>query len=95
MSLTWGPGHEDDNPEGLAVAVAGQVHDEWGQTPLAARSDAHYEVKGLTSVQDEGDAPGQLVPQVEHGPPSEPERGPAVLGVDGAVGIGRHEPDQP
>jgi hypothetical protein len=61
VSLTWGPAHEDDNPEGLAVAAAGQVDVEWGQAPLAARSDAHSEVEGLTPVQDEGDAPGQLV----------------------------------
>ena len=66
--LTWRPGHDDDDVEGL-VAVW-QIDEQWGRPPLRTRSDAHDEVGGVHG----GIQPaGQLLPQVEHGPAPEYE----------------------
>ena len=96
-ALTRGPGQHDDDLEGLAGAAMGQVDDERGQPPVAARSDAHGDVEGEdvgVGVAVGADAAVQLVPQLAHGPPREMELGPAVLG-DGPLGARSHEPDQP
>ena len=93
-ALTRGPGHHHDNLVGLGVArVAGQIDDEWSRPPLEARPDAHGDAVGVLAV-DEGDAVGQLVPQVVHGPPPEREDVPVVLVVE-PLGVRSHEHDRP
>jgi hypothetical protein len=88
-ALTWCPDHVDDDLDDVAIAAAGQVDDEWGEPPVASGSDAHDDVEG-------GDAEGQLVPEVLHGPPRERDLGPALLllGVE-AVIVRPHEPNEP
>lgn len=106
-----GPGKRHDNLEGLAVAAAGQVDDEWGEPPVAARSDAHDEAVGQVCLSErrhrmtkpwgrspveDADAYVQLLAQLEDGPPEERERGPAVLGVQPLVkAVLGVEPDRP
>ena len=72
-ALTRGPGQHDDDLEGLAGAAVGQVDDERGEPPVAARSDAHGDVR---AVHD--DEVRQVASQAERGPPPEPELAPAV-----------------
>ena len=50
LSLTKGPGQEDDDLEGPAIATVGQVDDERGEPPVAARSDAHGDVRVVPSM---------------------------------------------
>ena len=95
ISLTKGPGQEDDDLEGPAIATVGQVDDERGQPPVAARSDAHGDVPVVDAGADEEP---QVVPQAKRGPAPEPDLAPAfVPGVLGVVPVVErpHEPDQP
>lgn len=71
--LTRRPGDDDDDVDGVAVALAGHVDEHGREPPLAARLDAHDEVH----VGDARTA-GQLVPQGAHRVPPELDRGPGV-----------------
>ena len=90
-ALTRGPGQEDDDLEGPAIATVGQVDDERDQTPVAARSDAHGDAVGLLV-----DPSSQLVPQVVQGPPPDMVCGPAFPGLVVEPLVARlHEPNPP